>query len=484
MDSHSRRILPKVAFVIVMVPMHDPVCQADLHKEALEAARKATAFLTDQLSTEGGYLWRYSADLAKREGEGIVTTQTVWVQPPGTPTVGEAFVQLYEATGDPHFLHAARSAGEALRRGQMLSGGWQAMIEFEPSRRKKWAYRTDAPRIKAKDQSSLDDDKSQAALRFCMRLDRAFNFQDEAIHEMALYALDGLLTNGQRQNGGFPQVWSSQQDADADPPPLSASYPDAWSRTYLGHREYWYRYTLNDNLAPDVLRTLLLADKIYENARYRNAALKLADFLCAAQMPEPQPAWAQQYSFKMQPIWARKFEPPAVTGGESQGVIETLLSIYRETGDSKYLKPIPRALDYLKRSELPDGRLARFYELKTNRPLYFTKNYVLTYDDSDLPTHYSFKVDSRIDRLRAAYEQAVAGQSPESKRGDSPAVTENHVDTNKVRQVIDDLDERGAWVTDGMLRYHRKAGHVVDMRVAVENLRLLAKYLRASAPDS
>ena len=52
---------------------------------------------------------------------------------------------------------------------------------------------------------------------------------------------------------------------------------------------------------------------------------------------------------------------------------------------------MPPALAYLKKSLLPDGRLARFYELKTNKPLYFTKTYELTYDDSDMPTHYSFK---------------------------------------------------------------------------------------------
>ena len=51
-----------------------------------------------------------------------------------------------------------------------------------------------------------------------------------------------------------------------------------------------------------------------------------------------------------------------------QPVIETLMEIYRVTSDRKYLEPIPRALVYLKRSILPDGKLARYYELKTNNP--------------------------------------------------------------------------------------------------------------------
>ena len=158
-------------------------------------------------------------------------------------------------------------------------------------------------------------------------------------------------------------------------------------------------YTLNDNVLRDMVETLLLAEETYGGGSYRAAAVKVGDFLLLAQMPEPQPAWAQQYDAGMHPAWARKFEPPAVTGGESQDAIETLMKIYRTTGDKKYLAPIPRALAYLKKSLLPDGRLARYYELKTNRPLYMTRDgdeYSLTYDDSMLPDHYGWKVNARL----------------------------------------------------------------------------------------
>src|SRR5690606_27390840 len=143
--------------------------------------------------------------------------------------------------------------------------------------------------------------------------------------------------------------------------------------------------------------TMLLAWDIYGDERYLQAAKRGGDFFLLAQLPEPQPGWAQQYDHDMHPAWARKFEPPAVTGGESQGVMQTLMLLYRRTGDDRYLKPIPRAIAYYRSSLLPDGRLARFYELKTNRPLYFTKDYQLTYDDGDMPTHYGFKSTSRLD---------------------------------------------------------------------------------------
>jgi hypothetical protein len=91
------------------------------------------------------------------------------------------------------------------------------------------------------------------------------------------------------------------------------------------------------------------------------------------------------------------------TGGESQGVLRTLLLLYQHTQDRRFLEPIPRAIAYFRRSQLPDGQLARFYELQTNRPLYFTRQYVLTYRDDDLPTHYAFKVGNSIDRIAREY---------------------------------------------------------------------------------
>lgn len=60
---------------------------------------------------------------------------------------------------------------------------------------------------------------------------------------------------------------------------------------------------------------------------------KPGDFLILAQMPDPQPAWAQQYSYDMHPLWARRFEPPAIADRESEDVMLTLMEIHRYTGD-------------------------------------------------------------------------------------------------------------------------------------------------------
>jgi hypothetical protein len=85
--------------------------------------------------------------------------------------------------------------------------------------------------------------------------------------------------------------------------------------------DYTSFHTLNDGNLQWVMRVLLRAHELEKDERYLTAAKKLGSFLLKAQLPEPQPAWAQQYNFAMEPVWARKFEPPAVSSVESVGAM-------------------------------------------------------------------------------------------------------------------------------------------------------------------
>ena len=120
--------------LIASLLIASPLLAADAptKDEARDALRKAVAFYHKKAASHGGYVWRYSGDLKHREGEAIVGTTTVWVQPPGTPTVGEAFLEAYELTGDEACLEAARDAAAALLQGQIRSGGWHYSVDFDP----------------------------------------------------------------------------------------------------------------------------------------------------------------------------------------------------------------------------------------------------------------------------------------------------------------------------------------------------------------
>jgi hypothetical protein len=447
--------------------------------------RRAVEYFRTEVATEGGYLWRYSEDLTRREGEGKATATQVWVQPPGTPAVGLAYLVAHEATGDGYYLDAARDAARALVRGQLRSGGWAHQIEFDPQLRKRSAYRIGGGGARARNVTTLDDDSTQSAVRLLVRVDAALKGADDRIHEATGYALTSLL-KAQYPNGAWPHGYATFPDP-AKFPVKRASIPDPWPRAPV-KKEYWEYYTLNDNLVPDLVDSLLEAARLTGEPKYREAAERAGDFLILAQLPEPQPGWAQQYDFDMRPAWARKFEPPAVTGGEGQGAMQTLLRLYRETADKKYLEPIPRALAYYRRSLLPDGRLARFYELGTNKPLYFTRKYELTYDDGDLPTHYGFKVPSRLDAIAREYER-LRRLRPEELRGKAkPAKGDGDPGAAlaaRVKAVLDAQDERGRWVETGRLRSLGPDGQsrrVIETRTFIRNVELLSAYLAATRP--
>ena len=454
-----------------------------LRSQAATALRRACRFFDAAVSTEGSYLWRYSEDLSRREGEGPATATMGWVQPPGTPSVGLAYLDAYAATGERIYLDAARATAHALVRTQLESGGWDYRIYFDPEGRAGYAYRAHpkAPpkNGKLRNVTTLDDNNTQQAVRFLMRIDAALKPSDREVHDAVEYALS-RLSRAQYPNGAWPQRFDALPDPGSFPV-MKARYPESWSRTWPG-KNYRAFYTFNDNAIADMVDVMLEAADRYDNVEYRRCAERAGDFILLAQMPEPQPAWAQQYDLDMRPAWARKFEPPAVTGGESIGVMRTLLQLYRHTGAEKYLEPIPRALRYLEASRRPDGRLARFYELRTNRPLYFTKDYRLSYSDADMPTHYGFIVADRTGRVREEYERVrkLGRSGSKAEWGWSRPRLSDKLRA-RVRSIIEALDARGAWVEPGVLRTDRddSVQRIIQSRTFIDNVAALSDYLAA-----
>ena len=417
----------------------EPPAFEALVEQSKAAMSKATDYMKTHVAVRGGYVYEVTVDLKQRRGEGVATPTEVWVQPPGTPTVGIAFLRAYNATGDKIHLEAAVDCAKALLHGQLESGCWSDRVDFDPAGKNAGQYRYGKGKKNGRNYSTLDDDKSQAALRLMIEVDRALKFEDKTIHEAVEYGLEALL-KAQFANGGFPQGWEKPVE---QLPVVKASIPTYEWRTDGRFKNYWDFETLNDGLAGTVTETLQLAHEVYGGERYRQAMLKFGDFLILSQLPEPQPAWAQQYNHQLQPIWARKFEPPAIAGRESEDAIETLLNLTELTGEKRFLEPIPRAIAWLKRSQLPDGQLARFYELNTNKPLYFVKDtYELTYDDSNMPTHYSFKSRPKVDKLEERFKALEAGGQPMPGRRSLKSLKKD------AEEILVQQDSTGRWITD------------------------------------
>ncbi len=450
-------------------PLPDP-------QAVLAALKKATAFYHDKLAVQGGYASGWKADFSAGITEHKTSPTVISIQPPGTTTMGLALVKAFRATGEVQFLRAARDAAGALIDCQLASGGWDSDFDFAPELAKKYHLRRqvlagDTETGKRRNRSTLDDNKTQSALLFLLELAHLPESRDDReLQEALRFGLDAVLA-AQFPNGGWPQQFSGP--ADPAMPVKKASYPADWPRTFPAAK-YDGFYTLNDGNMEELVKLLLRAHELSGEARYLEAAKKAGEFFLLAQMPEPQPGWAQQYNFDMQPVWARKFEPPSVSGGETIGVLRALIDLWVVTGEERFLQPAPAALKWLENSVLSNGQHARFYELQTNKPLFFVKDsYELTYDDGNLPTHYGFKVDQAKsiaglrERLATPREKLLRDrQGPSSPKS---WASKARGAAGKAQRALASLRPEGYWSDGGDL----------DARDFVEQVQAMAYYLDA-----
>lgn len=467
--------------------------KADTLPEQTQQALLRAGHAMRSIATEGGYLWRYSRDLSVRFGEEKATETQIWVQPPGTPAVGQAFLRAYAVTGDEFWLGAARDAALALVRGQLESGGWDYLVEFDPAKRPLWRYR-DASSSEARPQatrqaprntSTYDDNNTQSAIRFFLAfLDAAKKSpspDDARIREAADYGLKKLL-EAQYPNGAWPQRWDGEPHDPAKYPVKPASIPTDYPREQP-HESYYGHYTFNDNAHRDLLLTLVDAWHRTGDETYRDAARRAADYLILSQLPEPQPLWAQQYDANLQPAWARAFEPPAITTSESAGVIRLLVDMYLEFGDEKYLEPIPRAIKWLREHELSPGRWARLYELLTNRPIYGDRDKKIHYTLDEISEErrrgYSWEGEYGVAEAIAYYENVVAAGRDRwlAEHKQSRAERTSEAD---VRALIDALDGDGFWVGERRSRIApAESGRWIDCGTFIRNVYRLCSYLES-----
>jgi PelA/Pel-15E family pectate lyase len=439
------------------------------------AMRKANDYYVSRLASHGGYASSWKTDLSLAFAEGKESKTILSIQPPGTTTVGMAMLKSWQATGDEAFLEGAKGAARALLDCQLESGGWPADFDFEGEDPKKWWLRQEVAagvveKGKQSNASTLDDNKSQSALLFLLELAHDPSGRDDAaLQEAATYALDRLLA-AQTKIGSWPQQFS--EAAPADGVVKKAVIPAEWPREFPKEK-YTNFHTLNDGNLQKIVELMLRAHQLTGEARYLAAAKRCGDFLLLAQFEGDQPVWAQQYNQEMVPVWARKFEPAAVSSTESLGACFTLFEIWLATGEEKYRTTIPAALDWLEQAKLPNGRWSRFYEFGTNRPLYcVAETYELTYDDSNLPDHYGFQPEyggEKIERLRSDLAKPREELRTSRKGPDSPdrwmKVARNL--RGKVKAALEMQTKDGVWIDDDRIEAELFVKHLNAMSAYV-----------------
>lgn len=397
-----------------------PACLSadDLRPRAEAALGKGVAFF-QTISAHGGYVYSVTPDLSQRWGEVPTDADTIEVQPPGTPAVGQSYLRAYQVTGNPQALAAARAAAEALIRGQNKHGGWDHTINFA---------RLDNETV------SFDDNQTQSAVSFLLALNQVV--RDERLATATRRALDMMLKT-QLANGGWPHMY-----------PPRGNYHD-----YA---------TFNDGGINDCVRVMIEAHQLDPKDKAVHESLRrVARFISIAQQPPPQPGWAQQYNEFLQPAWARTFEPASLSPAESVRNLGTLIDLYLALGDATLLEPIPDALRWLNEIRLPNGKWARFVELGTNKPLYYDRGRIRVNSVDELHperrTGYGYETDltAPIAAVTKRFERAMKLGREGLRQHENPKLSKEELTrrvqslAGEVQKIIEAQEASGAWITRG-----------------------------------
>lgn len=438
--------------------------------EVEEAMLRATRFMVEEVSTNGGYVRTYLADLSRRWAEIEAYDTQIWVENGwgggGTPGVGQLFLDAYNATGEEYYYRAALQAAEALAWGQHESGGWNYLVDFAGDRSLREWYRTIGQNAWGFEEhnhyygnATFDDNVTTGAATFLLRL--YIEKMDPVVKETLDKAIDFILES-QYPLGGWPQ-----------------RYPLMYNYSKGGDPDYTSFYTYNDDVIRNNILFLIDCYRLLGDERFLDPIRRGMNFYLITQQGNLQPGWSQQHDMKLDPASGRSYEPAALSTRRSYDNGFALMQFYELTGDRKFLARIPDLIDWLERVRLPEdvirgeGRTHPFFiEPETGKALYYHRGGRSVLDESywinyDSEGAYSYGMNLRLDleRLKAEYRQ-VSSLSPDEASAGSPLKVgqvmdepdrlslENRLDNarpseTEVQATLDALDEQGRWLVTG-----------------------------------
>jgi PelA/Pel-15E family pectate lyase len=424
----------------------------------LSAMKRATTFMVEKVAYKGGYVWSYLPDMTRRWGEMEARPTMIWIQPPGTPSMGHLYLDAYHATKDEYYYRAAEQVASALALAQHPAGGWNYIADFAGEKSLREWYDTvgkNAWRLEEFQHyygnATFDDAGTAESAKFFLRL---YLEKRDAKYKMPLDKAIKFVLDSQYPIGVWPQ-----------------RYPRAEAASLHGLPDYTGYATFNDDVAAENMDFLLLCYQALGDTRLLDPIVRGMNAFIVTQLGPPQAGWGLQHTLDLLPAAARTYEPKALVTHTSATNIALLVRFYRLTGESKFLARIPDALAWLESVALPPGVAPpgrthpTFVELGTNRPLYVHRrgsnvvNGEYYVDDNPKGTiqHYSSFRNVDIAGLRKLYENAKAAP-PEDVIKTSPlklgagkvpiATYFAAADANgaAAAKVVSTLNEQGYWL--------------------------------------
>ncbi len=399
----SLELLLLLLFTVVITPSWGK--KNNRLNEVRETMLKATRFMVEKVSANGGYLWYYLPDFSRRWGEMEAYPTMVWLQNPGTISMGNTFLDAYRATANEYYYVAAEQAASAVIWGQSHEGGWNYLIDFAGDRSLKQWYATigkNGWRLEEFQHyygnSTFDDDVTSEAARFLLRL---YLEKLDPKYKPSLDKAIGFILRSQYANGAWPQ-----------------RYPPAGEFQKNGLPDYTSFYTFNDDVIWENVNFLIQCYQTLGEARFLGPIEKGMDFYILSQ--HSSGGWAQQLDLEMKVAGARSYEPAALLPSQTFDNAMLLLRFYQITGDSAYLKPVPKAISWLEKTVYPEDKVKgsrythpAFIAPETQRPIYVHRKgsnvhcgkYYCDEKEDELLSHYYGKSHVPLELLKKEYEK-------------------------------------------------------------------------------
>jgi PelA/Pel-15E family pectate lyase len=396
--------------------------------EVLANMKKATRFMVEKVSYNGGYVWSYLPDFSRQWGELEAHRTMIWMQPPGTATMGHIFLDAYHATGDEYYYQAAERVAGAIIWAQHPSGGWNYVADFAGEMSLRDWYNTvgkNAWRLEEFQvyygNATFDDGGTAEAAKFLLRL---YSEKLDVKYRPALNKAIEFVLQSQYPIGGWPQRY-----------PLRESHP------YKDHQDYTSFITFNDDVAKENIDFLLMCNQVLGDGRFIEPVVRAMNAFLVMQSGQPQSGWALQYTVDLQPAGGRTYEPKSMSPDTTAKNILQLIKFYRMTGETKFLARIPEALAWLDKVRFPiaqikNGRThAGYVEVGTGNFLFTHRRgsnvingeYYVDNNAEKTLAHYASARKIDVESLRAAYN-AVLALSPDDVIRDSPLKTNKKFD--------------------------------------------------------
>ena len=259
--------------------------------------------------------------------------------------------------GQPRAWYAtaeARAVAEAVLLYQRASGGWPKDLDMT---------KPPAAASSKLGDATIDNGATTTQIRLLALVAEQVAPRDAARYRAAIGRGLEYLVRAQYPNGGWPQIYPVRTD---------------YSR-YI---------TFNDNAMTNVIDLLEEVSggtapfSFVDADRRRRASTAVERGVTVVLKTQVRvegvlTAWCAQYDeVTLEPRPARSFEPAALTASESVGIVRTLM---RREPDPDIVLSVDAAVEWFKRVRLADGRWARFYESKTNRPIFAGRDGIVRY---------------------------------------------------------------------------------------------------------